>query len=193
MAKSKKLPSIKILNEYFYYDGRNLRNRKSRGGVKAGTIAGTPFPRERITYMRVHFHGANYYAHRIIWKMITGFDPKGVIDHEDGNGLNNTAYNLRDTTERDNHKNMRLSKANKSGVQGVRFREDTRKWFACVDIGKGKSTSKSFTKKSEAIEWRASKLKELGYHPLHGTDKGDQNGTTSTTSYISNHSTNATY
>ncbi len=184
MVSSKPLPSLEELNSLFYYDGENLRNKMSRGAAKKDSISGSVDSRELISYRLICLRGSNYYAHRIIWKMITGFDPKGVIDHEDGNGLNNTAYNLRDTTERDNHKNMRLSKANKSGVQGVRFREDTRKWFACVDIGKGKSTGKSFTKKSEAIEWRASKLKELGYHPLHGTDKGDHNGTTSTTSAI---------
>lgn len=42
-----------------------------------------------------------------------------VIDHKDGNGLNNTRLNLRDASDGQNNYNVGLTKRNKSGYKGV--------------------------------------------------------------------------
>lgn len=41
---------------------------------------------------------ANYQAHRVIWKTVTGEEPTVVIDHVDRNTLNNRWVNLRSAT-----------------------------------------------------------------------------------------------
>jgi len=72
--------------------------------------------------------------HRFI-KGIT--DPKIKVDHEDHNGLNNLASNLRIATNADNNRNQRLSRANSSGYKGVTWCTTYNKWRARIgDKGK---------------------------------------------------------
>ena len=64
-------------------------------------------------------------------RVVTGVtNPEMVVDHRDGNGLNNTDENLYVVSRADNAQNKRLDKRNKSGVNNVRFNEKTGKWDA---------------------------------------------------------------
>jgi hypothetical protein len=58
-----------------------------------------------------------------------GYIPS-IIDHIDGNPLNNNIKNLRPATEMQNHHNMGISKRNKSGIKGVCWDKSKNKWFA---------------------------------------------------------------
>lgn len=54
-----------------------------------------------------------------IWmhRLILGLtDPKTFGDHEDGNGLNNQRYNIRECTRRENNRNRRPEKGSLKGV-----------------------------------------------------------------------------
>lgn len=62
--------------------------------------------------------------------MIMGKHKGLVIDHIDRNKMNNCKKNLRITTQQINTINRSISKRNKSGVTGVRLREDIMKWTA---------------------------------------------------------------
>lgn len=60
-----------------------------------------------------------------------------VVDHIDGDGLNNTRNNLRICTQTENKWNNRKSVTNKSGAKGVYF--FAKKWQASIgDRGKTK-------------------------------------------------------
>ena len=52
--------------------------------------------------------------------------PDMVIDHIDGNPLNNTWSNLREISGGENVRNQKLSKNTRSGVTGVYLRENGR-------------------------------------------------------------------
>ena len=63
--------------------------------------------------------------------MFHGYEPY-IVDHIDGNPLNNKIENLRAATNSQNQANTRLSKANTSGYKGVYFHKSTGLWQASV-------------------------------------------------------------
>lgn len=71
-------------------------------------------------YYIVSYKNVPRYCHRIIWEL---FNPKladgEVIDHIDGNKLNNSIENLRVTTDTGNGQNVKKSIANNTGITGV--------------------------------------------------------------------------
>ncbi|WP_407926696.1 HNH endonuclease [Aquipseudomonas guryensis] len=56
----------------------------------------------------MNFHGSSYRIHRIIWALENGRDPgELLVDHIDGNPLNNATNNLRACTDAENLQNKR--------------------------------------------------------------------------------------
>ncbi|EFJ4451892.1 HNH endonuclease [Escherichia coli] len=95
-------------HEWFCYDGINLIWKKSRGRMKAGSIAGCPNDTGRI---RVRLLGRWYKAHRIIWEMHNGPIPEGYeIDHLDHDPSNNRLNNFRLVLGKENAKNRPKTK-----------------------------------------------------------------------------------
>lgn len=68
------------------------------------------------------------YLHRFL----CGFPTGKVIDHVDGDGLNNQRENLRVCVQHENISNQRKKKNNTSGFKGVSFHRRTGKWAAQI-------------------------------------------------------------
>lgn len=61
--------------------------------------------------------------------------PKGMyVDHINGDTLDNTKKNLRICSNAANLRNSRIRIDNKSGVKGVSFRKDRKKWVAAIKV-----------------------------------------------------------
>lgn len=143
-APIKTLPSIEKLNELFSYDAEaGLLSWKSKLGSTradigfnnktAGKPVGTITERGYLTVgIRANGKPTYYLVHRIIWKMMTGADPEFQIDHIDGNRLNNKWENFRQATNGQNIQNSKLRSDNKSGIKGVHWSADRRKWEAVI-------------------------------------------------------------
>ena len=102
---------------------------------------------------------------------MTGSFPKEQIDHIDGNGLNNAFANLRDVTCQENNKNRRLSDANSTGIMGVCWDEDRKKWRSQVKhSGKNKFLGR-FDKIEDAKQAREEACERLGFHENHGNER----------------------
>lgn len=71
--------------------------------------------------------------HRAIWQRHRRTNPP-MLDHEDGDGLNNQIANLRPATNRQNQGNTKLDRRNTSGYRGVCYRAaaTTRPWRASI-------------------------------------------------------------
>jgi len=166
-------------------------NIGSNGRVynKAGTLVGSVKVSEcgKHKCWRVVVDDKRYYIHRIVYSMFNELPSNLVVDHIDGNALNNKIENLRAITQEQNSRNMSKSSANPLGVVGVTFKiknKGTRSYRIYTAIYKlnGKNVSKEFfvSKYGEqeafrlACEWRKQKIEELnaqgaGYTERHGT------------------------
>ena len=95
----------------------------------------------------------------------------GIVDHIDGNTLNNRKINLKKSDSSLNQRNLHFKSNNKSGIIGVRFNKQINCWQAqWVDLN-GKQKIKSFNiskygeekAKELAIEYRYKMEEENNY------------------------------
>lgn len=94
-------------------------------------------------------------------RLLMNPDNELQVDHINQNKLDNRRFNLRIVDNRENHRNMPLSKANKSGVVGVHFNKECHKWCAQLVVD-GKCVSSTLHEnKEDAIKKR--KELELQY------------------------------
>jgi len=123
---------LRLLLNYDPITGALTWRLSARRGYKPGDVAGSVHAGKgvRNPYRMVVIKGRQHYAHRIIWKMMTGMDPVGTVDHVDTDGLNNVWSNLREASRSQNSQNRRLHKNNTSGVKGVH--PEGNKWRAII-------------------------------------------------------------
>ena len=129
-----------------------------------GREAGTPTGQG---YRRVSIDNRVYLAHRLAWLYVHGKWPSQNIDHINGDGADNRIANLRDVSNTENHKNLRLTKTNKSGVSGVR-RTKYGTWTAAIWDRARVIRLGSFETMAEAVAARKTAERDFGYHPNHG-------------------------
>lgn len=107
--------------------------------------------------------------HRIIMTA----EPNEIIDHINGDTLDNRKANLRKVTHQENIWNGRIRKNNKSGIQGVSFCNKRSLWRAYLNVNT-KFHSKNFKTLQEAIDYR--KELELKYIRIElKNTQGDRN------------------
>ena len=107
--------------------------------IYAGVEAGSRYsaPDKKTGYISLHIVGfGNLKAHRIIWLMMTGEWPKGLVDHRDLDGYNNRWLNLRDATNAQNKANCGAYRNNTTGYKGVYKTKQSGKYLAKIRDGK---------------------------------------------------------
>ena len=106
-----------------------VTRRSHAGKVKPGAIATNVSVHG---YARIGIDGERYPAHRLAWLYVYGRWPTKQIDHINRNRLDNRIVNLREATDAENRQNMSLSVTNKSGVKGVSWDKQRKKWYAKI-------------------------------------------------------------
>lgn len=112
--------------------------------------------------------GRKVYAHRVAWAIVYGEWPTHSIDHIDGDAGNNRIENLRDVSHGENMLNKWKAANNASGVNGVSWNKNRKKWEAYTKIG-GKRCSLGHWKtieEAQAARYAADRL--LGFSKRHG-------------------------
>jgi hypothetical protein len=100
--------------------------------------------------------GRRTYLH----KELVNYD---LVDHKNGNSLDNRKSNLRDADKSINGQNTLKRKDNTSGVKGVSYDKSRGMWAARLAVNGEVKLSKRFDAKDEAINAR--KEAEELYHP----------------------------
>jgi hypothetical protein len=97
--------------------------------------------------------------HRVVLPTVRGLDP----DHINGVGLDNRRNNLRPATIKQNHRNTRRYRNNKSGFKGVRRGKNAALWMASITVdGKEIYLGQHATKELAAEAYRAAAFKYFG-------------------------------
>lgn len=126
-----------------------------------GYIIGTGKKRDGINYLTITLKGKTQRLHRIIWKLYYGEDPKGVVDHIDGNIYNNRIDNLRDTSQKVNASNRTSTKDSTSKYTGVHLSTRDGKWVAQINVDGKRTGLGKYNTEEEAALVRALKMIEI--------------------------------
>lgn len=108
---------------------KEMASSRRPAGSVAGNIMGNG-------YRYIGINGKRYKASRLIWLMIHGEWPKEIIDHINGDSLDDRLCNLREATESQNRCNVSKYKNNQSGYKGVYFDKRRGKWVAEIKFEK---------------------------------------------------------
>lgn len=135
----KRMITIEELKRLLSYDpdtGVFIWKADVSSRVKKGMVAGTS---DSFGYGRIVIKGKSYKSHRLAWAYSYNEFPDGAIDHINANASDNRISNLRIATQLENTRNRRIPKNNTSGVKGVYWDLEKRKWRAQFRIdGKNK-------------------------------------------------------
>lgn len=97
----------------------------------AGKVAGSL---DSGGYSKISIDAKDYRAHRLAWLYATGAWPAEQIDHRDGDTSNNRFDNLREATNAENGCNRCAYTNNSSGVKGVCWNGQRKKWMAQIQV-----------------------------------------------------------
>lgn len=157
--KKLKLPTQKLLQEYFSYDeitGKLYWTTPTSTKVKSGDEAGTINGRQG--YLRVKLLGKNYLVHRIIYKLVYNRTPN-IVDHKNHITTDNRLSNLRSVTISGNqHNQITPHKDNSTGYLGVTKKFN--KFMAQVMVD-GKYKYLGYYKTAEEASVVYNKMKEI--------------------------------
>jgi hypothetical protein len=120
-------------NEYFEYCNGELYWKKTTSfRIKVGQKAGY---KRKDGYSFVRLNKKHYGVHQIIFAIYYKYIPKEV-DHIDNNPSNNCIENLRAATRSQNAINQPLTLKNKSGIKGVSWHKQAKKWIVQLFVNK---------------------------------------------------------
>jgi len=138
--------------------------RESRGNISAGYRAGSI---ER-GYEIIGIDRKPYRAHRLAWLYVYGEFPIQEIDHINHDRADNRIDNLRCVDRAENAKNKRIADSSYSGVSGVSWYKNIRRWVARIKVNGKDVYLGTFTDFDKAVDTMGKAKKEYGYHENHG-------------------------
>lgn len=155
-------PSQINFRTYFTYDHDADKLIRIRTGKPAHV-----YPKKKKSDSRpygvVEVKGQRIAVHRVVWAVVRGEWPNGIIDHINRDTTDNSIANLRVVTPDGNAKNKTRARNNSSGHNGID--RDSRGWRVRV----GPVFGGRYDNLDLAIKVRDLLYKELGYTADHGT------------------------
>ena len=150
----------KRLKELFSYSSQTGEFRRRSTGKVIGS-------RHCKGYIVFSVDKRLYLAHRLAF-IYQGLAIDGQVDHINHDKTDNRLENLRIVNNKENHRNLGVSKANTSGVNGVSMCKKRGKWRTRIMVNGVDKSLGYFDKLSEAVAARLKANKEYGFHENHG-------------------------
>ena len=157
MPQPKPLPPVELLRELFDYDPGtgSLYYKKQPTVYRQSDLSKPVGTQNKSGYLVLTLHRSSYRVHRLIWKLVYGIEPGPLLDHKNGNRLDNRLSNLREATYSQNIGNAPVKKG---GV--TRYK---RKWKAqCA--GKSKLFSTWEEAHQAYVQWHLQKFGEFSIY-----------------------------
>lgn len=105
---------------------------KKRNGIRNMDNAGCVTKRG---YVNIYINYKKYLAHRLAWFYVYGEWPSKQIDHINGDKSDNRISNLRLANGSENQLNRWIDSRNTSGIKGVCWHKNNKKWQASASLG----------------------------------------------------------
>jgi hypothetical protein len=113
-------------------------------------------------------NGSKIYKTYHLHRYITNPEKNKVVDHFDGNSLNNRRSNLKVVTQSENLQNIRIPSHNTSGHRNVHWCKRDKRWKVTIQKNGKFVVNKSFVSYDEAVE-EAIKYRKIVFE--HYNDK----------------------
>lgn len=123
----------------------------------------------KLGYREGRIFRKGFLAHRVSWALFHGCWSDVYIDHINGDPFDNRIENLREVNNQENLRNSGLYSTNKSGVTGVSFSTDRRKWIADIRVDNKTIPLGRFSSFKDAVCARKQAELEYGFHKNHGS------------------------
>lgn len=132
-----------------YDEGQFVRLIKTANCSKVGEIVGS------ITgkgYHHISIDFKRYYTHRLVWLYFHGYMPS-IIDHINGDTLDNRIENLREVDKLGNAQNERKARVhNRSKLLGVSWHKSSGKYQAKISVNRKRIYLGTYETPQEAHE-----------------------------------------
>lgn len=137
-------------------------------GILAGSTVGCI---NGSGYLITSVNKARILVHRVAWILYHQQTPPDIIDHANGNKLDNRISNLREASALENRANCIIRKDNTTGVKGVVFHRQTGKWWARItNNGKCRSLGLFSHIDDARIAYEHAARSDFGSFALHTRD-----------------------
>lgn len=111
-----------------FYWKVNKQHPKARVGMRAGRI-------NSLGRAQIGINRKQVFVHKLVWFFETGVWPLQMIDHIDGNPLNNRFENLRLSDHKRNGQNQRAARNNLyTGLLGTSWHKGKNKYIAAIKL-----------------------------------------------------------
>jgi hypothetical protein len=147
------LPTPEELKSVFHYNPETgeflnkinrARTTKAMEGMAAGCTS------KSHGYRMLSWKNMSLLGHRVAWAIHYGEWPIDQIDHINNIRTDNRITNLRPATKEENNRNMVIGRRNTSGIKGIRWLKDRKKWVAKICFQRKHMTLGYFSGKEEA-------------------------------------------
>lgn len=146
--RTRPLPPKEILRILFSYNPEtgDIVRRVPMSRYPAGSVAGSP----QHDYIYVEYRRCRILAHRLAWMLSFGDWPPCEVDHINFNQKDNRIVNLRLASTTDNQRNRTVQSNSSTGIKGVAFNRQIRKYTAKITANKKQYHLGSFETSDEA-------------------------------------------